>query len=491
MKGQHKLSANDRRLLDLATRATSANPVSGERLQLDREMAEHSGSADREAILHAALNRVQQFFASLDNDGVVPIESFPNEDRELIQYAHLFVVFDDLIERLDSLIRKQVEAADKSCGVPFAEDALSMIRARGMDADSALRYFALFYQLRRAYYFIETSLVGVSASMQELRCALWNNVFTHDIRLCEHHLWNRMEDFSTLILGETGTGKGAAAAAIGRSGFIPFNQQEGCFVESFARSFLAINLSQYPETLIESELFGHRKGAFTGAVEAHDGMFARCSPHGAILLDEIGDVSVPTQIKLLQVLQERTFTPVGSHKVQRFQGRVIAASNRSIHALRRQGLFRDDFFYRLCSDIITVPPLRQRIRECPQELPDLVAFIATRIVGEAPPSLTVFVHDTILQGVGIEYGWPGNVRELEQAVRRILLKHSYDGDARAISPDLRDRIIDRIDAGAINAAELLASYCSLLYQRFGSYEEVARRTQLDRRTVKKYIQSFQ
>ena len=200
---------------------------------------------------------------------------------------------------------------------------------------------------------------------------------------------------------------------------------------------------------------------------------------------------MPTQIKLLQVLQERTFTPVGSHKVQRFQGRVIAASNRSIHALRRQGLFRDDFFYRLCSDIITVPPLRQRIRECPQELPDLVAFIATRIVGEAPPSLTVFVHDTILQGVGIEYGWPGNVRELEQAVRRILLKHSYDGDARAISPDLRDRIIDRIDAGAINAAELLASYCSLLYQRFGSYEEVARRTQLDRRTVKKYIQSFQ
>src|SRR5678815_4546992 len=198
--------------------------------------------------------------------------------------------------------------------------------------------------------------------MKELRRQLWQNVFTHDMRRYERHLWNRMEDFSTMLLGETGTGKGAAAAAIGRSGFIPFDEKHRCFAESFTRSFISLNLSQFPETLIESELFGHCKGAFTGAVEAHEGVFTRCSPHGAIFLDEIGDVSVPIQIKLLQVLQERTFCPVGSHEPLRFRGRVIAATNRSLDSLRKRDLFRQDFFYRLCSDMIEVPPLRLRLQ---------------------------------------------------------------------------------------------------------------------------------
>src|SRR5206468_6388704 len=129
---------------------------------------------------------------------------------------------------------------------------------------------------------------------------------------------------------ETGTGKGTCASSIGRSGFIPFDERRGCFVESFTHGFTALNLSQFPETLIESELFGHRKGAFTGAVEAHEGVLARCSPYGAIFLDEIGDVSVPVQIKLLQVVQERIFCPVGRHEPIRFRGRVIAATNKSL-----------------------------------------------------------------------------------------------------------------------------------------------------------------
>jgi len=139
----------------------------------------------------------------------------------------------------------------------------------GLPEERALRIFAFFFQLRRAFYFIERSLAGECESMRGLREALWNNVFTHDMRGYEVGLWNRMEDFSTLLLGETGTGKGSAAAAIGRSEFIPYVAGQRRFAANFTDTFIAINLSQFPETLIESELFGHRKGSFTGAIDHH------------------------------------------------------------------------------------------------------------------------------------------------------------------------------------------------------------------------------
>jgi transcriptional regulator with PAS, ATPase and Fis domain len=298
-----------------------------------------------------------------------------------------------------------------------------------------------------------------------------------------------MEDFSTLLLGETGTGKGSAAAAIGRSCFIPFDRKKERFTHNFMETFVTINLSQYPESLIESELFGHRKGAFTGAVEDYTGLFERCSAHGALFLDEIGDLAIPIQIKLLQVLQERTFTPVGSHNLKRFEGRVIAATNRPIEDLRKEGNFRDDFFYRLSSDIITVPTLRQRIDESPSELEQMVSLLVTRMTGEESPNLTDMILETLKRDIPSDYTWPGNVRELAQAIRRILLTQHYDGDVTVMRPNPEEELVDKIRSGTLKADELLSQYCSLLYKRFGTYQEVSRRTGLDPRTVKKYLRS--
>jgi transcriptional regulator with PAS, ATPase and Fis domain len=254
-------------------------------------------------------------------------------------------------------------------------------------------------------------------------------------------------------------------------------------------TFVTINLSQYPESLIESELFEHRKGAFTGAVEDHKGLFERCSAHGALFLDEIGDIAIPIQIKLLQVLQERTFSPVGSHSLKRFEGRVIAATNRPIEDLRKKGNFRDDFFYRLSSDIITVPTLRQRIEESPSELEQMVSLLVTRMTGEESPNLMDMILEKLKRDIPSDYTWPGNVRELEQAIRRILLTQHYDGDITVMRPNLEEELIDKISSGTLKADELLNQYCSLLYKRFGTYQEVSRRTGLDPRTVKKYLRN--
>ena len=274
----------------------------------------------------------------LEKAGLARLDVLSGDERETVAVVFLFDVYQRYYEPLEALVTAQIAAGDEPVPVPFASEAIALLRSRDFSAEEARRFLAIFFQIRRAAHFIGHGLIGRSASMKELRRHLWQNVFTHDMRTYERHLWNRMEDFSTMLLGETGTGKGAAAAAIGRSGFIPFDERKGAFAESFTRSFVSLNLSQFPETLIEAELFGHRKGAFTGAIEAHEGVFARCSPHGSIFLDEIGDVGVPVQIKLLQVLQERVFSPVGSRERVRFRGRVIAATNRLLDELRQRGL---------------------------------------------------------------------------------------------------------------------------------------------------------
>jgi transcriptional regulator with PAS, ATPase and Fis domain len=372
--------------------------------------------------------------------------------------------------------------------VPFADEVIGDLVRSGFSEEAAARYFALFFQLRRAFYFIHRSLAGECESMRRLRESLWNNVFTHDMRGYDAALWNRMEDFSTLLLGETGTGKGQAAAAIGRSEFIPYLPAERRFAANFTETFNAINLSQFPEDLIESQLFGHRKGSFTGAIDHHEGVFERCSAHGALFLDEIGEVSIPVQIKLLQVLQERTFSPVGGHEKKRFSGRVIAATNQALDRLRAGKRFRDDFFYRLCSDVIEMPTLRQRLAESPAEMVELVRLLVARITGLEGSDLADRVLQQLEECVPSGYLWPGNVRELEQAVRRVLLTGRYVPDAAPASESEDDQLVEKVRAGELTAAELLARYSAMLHRRLGTYAEVAKRTGLDPRTTRKHVE---
>jgi DNA-binding NtrC family response regulator len=487
------LKPDERRFLTWVSQAVKTNPFTELREALDLKIAgcdavSHPPNGTPAIVRDMAIGKVSDRIEIFERQKRASINHYAGQDRELVATAFLFDVFHRFIPQFDGLIAEQITAGPRSLPVKFAGRVLGLFSQRGFSDADALRYFELSFQLRRAFFFIQKNLVGRSPCMHKLRASLWNNVFTHNIDWYDRFLWNRMEDFSTLILGPTGAGKGTAAMAIGRSGYIPFDLQKGCFAESFTRSFTALNLSQFSPTLIESELFGHKKGAFTGAVEEYKGIFSRCSPYGAIFLDEIGEVGQNVQIKLLQVLQERTFTPVGSHQANRFAGRVIAATNRPLAQMRKEGLLRDDFFYRLCSDVITLPSLAQRICEDPLELDDLLAHTVTRILGKANPELAEMIADEIRRRPGTAYRWPGNVRELEQCVRRILLNRSYTPPPPCESPDPADSLVREMMAGQLDAKSLLTGYCHILYQRLGTYEAVARTISLDRRTVKKYIQ---
>ena len=480
-----ELSPSLRNFFQSVVEASFSNPFGKRREEIDAQILgtrRKLPHAERSALLG---QRVAQVIQQLEREGLAHLDRHAGEDRDRMEVGFLFLIYQESFAELDAHIDRALAAAPSEGGdpIPFPGGAryLEQLRTWGFPAEEASRYLAICYQLRRAHRFIDRGLVGRSAAMTELRRQLWNAAVSSDMRTYAKRLYDRMEDFSTLLLGETGAGKGRAAAALGRSGFIPFDEKRGTFRESFTRAFLSTNLSQFPEALLPSELFGHRKGAFTGAIDDHDGIFQRCSPYGSILLDEIGEVSIPVQIQLLRVLQERTFSPVGGTEELRFRGRVIAATNQSIDQRREEGEFRDDFYYRLSSDVITVPPLRDRLREEPEERAILVEALLERMLGGSDPALIDRVLTALDQGVPADYAWPGNVRELEQAIRRILLTKRYV--PKRSTPDLPWASTD----GDPDVKTVIGDYCVHLYRRSGNQAEVARTTGLDRRTVRKYL----
>ena len=274
----------------------------------------------------------------------------------------------------------------------------------------AAHMIACFFQIHRAFVNIFEFIIGASQPAVQLRAAVWQSIFTHDMRRYRRVLFNRMADYTTLVMGPSGTGKELVARAVGLSRYVPFDIKSRRFTEDFAGSFFPLNLSALSPTLIESELFGHKRGSFTGAVEDRAGWLEVCPPQGTVFLDEIGELDPAIQVKLLRVLQDRTFSRLGETKERQFQGKIIAATNRDLAEQMRRGGFREDFYYRLCSDIIVTPSLRQRLADNPAELRRLVLHIAQRMVSDEAESVTSEVLHVIETQLGRDYPWPGNVR---------------------------------------------------------------------------------
>ncbi len=252
---------------------------------------------------------------------------------------------------------------------------------------------------------IESEFVGSSQKMKE--------VFNLIYRLCK-------VDTTVLIRGENGTGKELVARAI------HFNSPRK------SGPFTAINCGAIPENLMESELFGHEKGAFTGAVERKIGKF-QIANNGTLFLDEIGELRPDMQVKLLRVLQEKKFTPVGSNREVKTNTRIIAATNRNLEKMMDDGSFREDLFYRLNVMPIFLPPLRDRTDDIPALVPHFIKKFAKQhsspITAISPEALEILKS----------YRWPGNIRELENVIERsFIVENSNQITATSLPENIRE-----------------------------------------------------
>ena len=240
-------------------------------------------------------------------------------------------------------------------------------------------------------------LLGRSPAMQEIYRAIARLTAT---------------DLTVMILGESGTGKELVARALHDYG----KRRGGAFV--------ALNMAAIPHDLVEAELFGHEKGAFTGATSAKIGRFAQAQG-GTLFLDEIGDMPVEAQTRLLRVLQDGEFTTVGGRLPIHADVRIVAATHRDLVQLVKRGQFREDLFYRLNVVPIRLPPLRERTAD----IPELARHFLERAAEEG---LGTKVFDDGAMALLMEYDWPGNVRELENLIRRLAALHAEDIIARDI-----------------------------------------------------------
>jgi PAS domain S-box-containing protein len=275
-----------------------------------------------------------------------------------------------------------------------------------------------------------------------------------------------------LIQGESGTGKELVAHALHQ------------LSRRRAGPFVPVNCGALPEGTLESELFGHVRGAFTGAIHDRKGRFA-LAEGGTIFLDEIGEISQAMQVKLLQVVQEKWFIPVGGERRLRADVRIICATNKDLKRLTQQGLFREDLFFRLAVIPLALPPLRERTSDIPllveHFLDKFSADTAKRVTEVTPEALSVLT----------EYGWPGNVRELGNAVQFAMIKcHGETLDVQHLPPEISSRPWESAGARPGRPLKLAtSSVADALSRAGGNRAEAARLLEVSRTTLYRFLEA--
>ena len=498
------LSSSERGFLRAASRLAFCNPFLPERVTHERA-ALGAEFVDDEPVWSFSVNEPDRRRSNVWRIGARLDELCPvlrsklasrvaanEEDRVLYEDGVLNLLYHRYYPRFFDASSGERKGADPSRWrfyTQFLADWRHFFEIEGLSLPSGYEpahTFACFRQIQSAFEHIFLNIIGNSLPAARLRAAVWQSIFTHDMGRYRRTLFERMSEFATLITGPSGTGKELVARAIAESPYLRFDDRRMTFPDEDAALFSPINISALSPTLVESELFGHRRGSFTGAVGDRKGWLEACSALGSVFVDELGDLDPGIQVKLLRVIETRRFNPVGDTAARRFQGKLIAATNRDLAADIRNGRFREDLYYRLCSDQISTPSLAQQIADSPQVLRESIAYMARKIAGAESEELTAEAIAWVKQKLGPGYSWPGNYRELEQCVRNVLIRRNYRPSAPE-SADPAEDLVRAFRAGELTADQLLRKYCTLIYQQTGSYEETARRLQLDRRTVKAKI----
>ena len=253
--------------------------------------------------------------------------------------------------------------ARKGVDVPFYDGYLASYRTLfdhpGVAAHPPGHLLALLYEARRAWYFPATVILGLSPSANRARAAMYRANMGSDLCEVADGLYARMDTVSVLLTGETGTGKDLGARCIGWARYIPFDEPARRFVRGYQDDYHVRNLCEISPELLESALFGHRKGSFTGALADAPGFLGLARRYGSLFLDEVGEIPLWVQPKLLRPFQNREYVAVGDLRIRTIEGRLLFATHRDLEAACRNGQFREDLYERMNGFGVRMPSLRR------------------------------------------------------------------------------------------------------------------------------------